>query len=135
MLKRVIVFFTIFISNCYAGATIKEFASDGCSGFPDGTFVQQNVWLECCLEHDKAYWMGGEYRERLEADKKLKECVKKVGKPIVAQMMLLGVRAGGTPYLPTKFRWGYGWPYMRGYKAISENEKEMIRKSFNNKID
>jgi len=27
--------------------------------------------------------------------------------------MFVGVRVGGTPYLPISFRWGYGWPYLR----------------------
>ena len=42
--------------------------------------------------------------------------------------MLAGVRVGGTPYLPTPFRWGYGWPYPRFYKELSEKETEMIEK-------
>jgi len=34
-----------------------------------------------------------------------------------------GVRIGGSPYWPTKFRWGYGWPYLRGYKPLTFEEK------------
>ena len=40
--------------------------------------------------------------------------------------MLTGVRVGGTPYLPTTFRWGYGWPYLRGYKPVTSEEKKQI---------
>lgn len=40
--------------------------------------------------------------------------------------MLAGVRVGGTPYLPTMFRWGYGWPYPRGYKALTDEERQQI---------
>ena len=45
--------------------------------------------------------------------------------------MLTGVRVGGTPRLPTKFRWGYGWPYLRGYKAVTPEEKEKIDTELN----
>ena len=107
---------------------IKPFVSDGCSMFPNGTLEQKELWLECCAEHDRAYWRGGTSEERLAADKKLEECVKSQGGPAIAKLMLQGVRAGGTPYLPTKFRWGYGWPWLRGYKALSKEEKELIQK-------
>jgi len=47
--------------------------------------------------------------------------------PEIAELMLAGVRVGGTPYLPTRFRWGYGWPYFfRGYKALAEDELKQI---------
>lgn len=39
--------------------------------------------------------------------------------------MFTGVRLGGTPYLPTSFRWGFGRPYLRGYKAITAEEKKI----------
>jgi len=41
--------------------------------------------------------------------------------------MLAGVRVGGSPYYPTPYRWGYGWPYARGYKALSDEEKAQVR--------
>jgi hypothetical protein len=41
--------------------------------------------------------------------------------------MLAGVRVGGTPFLPTTFRWGYGWPYPKLYGELSENELEQVR--------
>jgi hypothetical protein len=40
---------------------------------------------------------------------------------------LAGVRVGGTPYLPTSFRWGYGWSESRGYKALSDEEKRELK--------
>jgi len=115
---------------CLAGTTyadeIKPFSSDGCSAFPDGTLEQQDLWLKCCVDHDKAYWKGGTYQQRLDADENLRFCVADVGKPLIAKLMLAGVRVGGSPYLPAKFRWGYGWPYLRGYKALTEEEKVQI---------
>ncbi len=105
---------------------IKPFTSDGCSAFPNGTFQQNKLWLACCTAHDYTYWQGGTYKERLKADTELHHCVAKVGEPKIAKLMLAGVRVGGTPYLPTSFRWGYGWSYPRWYKALSEAEKKQI---------
>lgn len=121
---------TLVLLACLVGTTyadeIKPFISDGCSAFPDGTLEQQDLWLECCVDHDKAYWKGGTYQQRLNADENLRICVADVGKPLIAELMLAGVRVGGSPYLPAKFRWGYGWPYLRGYKALKEEEKVQI---------
>ena len=107
-------------------APIKPFTSDGCSSFPDGTFAHRELWLQCCTAHDLTYWQGGTYKERLAADKELQHCVAQVGQKHIADLMLAGVRVGGTPFLPTNFRWGYGWSYPRLYKALSADEKAQI---------
>ncbi len=107
---------------------LQPFTTDGCSVFPDGTYKQQSLWLNCCIRHDLAYWKGGSYQQRLEADQALRKCVTEIGEPEIAQLMLTGVRVGGSPYYPTFFRWGYGWPYLRGYRELSENEKAAVIK-------
>ncbi|NVJ61179.1 MAG: hypothetical protein HWE27_12365 [Gammaproteobacteria bacterium] len=112
---------TLLPSTVYS-QSLKPFSSDGCSLFPEGTPKQQKLWLNCCVEHDIAYWKGGTYLERLAADQALERCVAQVGEPGIAKLMLAGVRVGGTPYLPTKFRWGYGWSFGRGYDALTETE-------------
>jgi len=109
-------------------ADMAPFTSDGCSSFPDGTFAQQELWLACCEAHDYTYWKGGTYQDRIDADETLKACVAATGEPAIALLMLAGVRVGGTPYLPTKFRWGYGWPYLRGYKELTGEEVGHINK-------
>ena len=105
---------------------IRPFTSDGCSAFPDGTLSQQNLWLACCTAHDKAYWKGGTYEERLAADVALQQCVANVGEPDIANLMLAGVRVGGSPYLPANFRWGYGWKYPKPYRSLSNSELTQI---------
>ena len=110
-----------FCSFTSAG-DLNPFQSDGCSSFPDGTLKQNQLWLSCCTEHDKTYWKGGTYQQRIDADEALRACVEKQGEPEIAELMLTGVRIGGTPYLPTTFRWAYGWPYLRGYKALTDDE-------------
>lgn len=106
---------------------LKPFSTDGCSAFPDGTMKENTLWLSCCTAHDYEYWKGGTYNQRLEADKSLKQCVATNGKPAIALLMLAGVRIGGTPYLPTSFRWGYGWPYPRHYGALTKEELKQIK--------
>jgi len=107
---------------------LAPFTTDGCSDFPDGTPRHRELWLQCCIAHDKKYWMGGTYGERLKADMELRACVQSVGEPAIANLMLAGVRVGGSPYWPTRFRWGYGWPYPRGYRALTAEEQEQVRR-------
>jgi hypothetical protein len=112
--------------GCAPADEIAPFTSDGCSAFPDGTVQENELWLHCCTEHDRAYWIGGLREERAAADQALKDCVAEVGRPHIAALMLAGVRVGGTPYLPTRFRWGYGWPYPRGYEAVPDEVRRKL---------
>jgi hypothetical protein len=116
----------IFSSHAAQTDLIRPFTTDGCSAFPDGTITQKNLWLSCCTAHDRAYWKGGTYQQRLEADKELQQCVANVGEPDIGKLMLAGVRVGGSPYLPTNFRWGYGWKYPKPYGEFSNNETTNI---------
>ena len=106
---------------------LAPFTTDGCSEFPDGTPQHRDLWLRCCIAHDHKYWAGGTYDERLQADLELQQCVAKAGEPAIATLMLAGVRVGGSPWWPTRFRWGYGWPYSHGYRALSHEESEQVR--------
>ena len=106
----------LLIPSIVLGKDLKPFTTDGCSSFPDGNIEQQSLWVNCCIRHDLAYWKGGSSEQRLKADNELKTCVSRVGEPEIASIMLAGVRVGGSPFFPTAYRWGYGWPYLRGYK-------------------
>jgi hypothetical protein len=83
----------------------KHFQSDGCSCWFDGD------WVDCCVNHDLVYWMGGTRAERKVADIALRRCVSAKGQPFIAWTMYMGVRMGGVWWLPTSFRWGFGWNY------------------------
>ncbi|TCI03260.1 hypothetical protein EZV61_10285 [Corallincola luteus] len=123
--SQVIALLVLLLPNGFANTIeLKPFTTDGCSLFPDGTLMQRTLWLACCESHDIAYWMGGTSKQRVEADLALKQCVADIGEPMVAELMLNGVRIGGTPFLPTQFRWGYGWPYPRGYEPLTAKEKQ-----------
>ena len=128
-MPRYIVFGLCLLFSAGALAdTLRPFTTDGCSLFPDGLPNHKNLWLECCIEHDKAYWLGGTYAERKAADRALRRCVAQVKEPRIARLMLNGVRVGGSPYWFSSFRWGYGWPYERGYQPISPEERALAEK-------
>jgi hypothetical protein len=128
MTKSISSFILLLFIPCIAvGGDLKPFTTDACSSFPNGNIEHQSLWASCCVRHDLAYWKGGTYEERLEADNNLAACVSQVGEPEIAALMLAGVRVGGSPYYPTPYRWGYGWPYPRGYGALSKEEKQEVR--------
>lgn len=88
-----------------------DFSTDGCSVFLDAS------WVDCCVEHDKAYWCGGSAAERKRADRELRACVADVGHTALGWSMEKGVWMGGVPWLPSSWRWGYGWEdWPRGYE-------------------
>lgn len=105
---------------------LAEFKSDGCTLFPDQS--QSADWCRCCTAHDLAYWQGGSEDERLVADQKLRACVLAETKSVeLAELVFDGVRIGGLPILPTWYRWGYGWNYLRPAKPLSSKEQLMVR--------
>lgn len=118
----------LLAAGCSSRPRLKPYTTDGCSLFPDGTPEHKRLWLHCCEAHDRKYWLGGPKAERLSADRDLRACVAAVDRPKTGEWMLAGTRAGGTPYLPTGFRWGYGWRYFRGYKPLTEAEKKLVGK-------
>lgn len=115
----------ILISFSVTADELQPFTSDGCSLFPDGNLPGNDAWLHCCIAHDQAYWRGGTFQQRLDADYALRDCVVEAGHPEIAEMMLAGVRVGGGPISIAPYRWGYGWTMMRGYRPLSEEEKAL----------
>lgn len=107
-----------------AADSIAPFKTDGCSLFFDRSPVSQSDWCHCCVTHDIAYWRGGSEALRLAADQALATCVSSAtNNDALATLMYAGVRAMGSAHLPTWFRWGFGWPYGRGYKPLSQEEE------------
>ena len=106
---------------------LSPFHSDGCSLFPNGTPNSPNLWCGCCLAHDLVYWQGGTALDKEKADADLRHCVAAAaGSDVLAKLMEIGVKTGGTPQLPTPFRWGYGWTPKRGYLALTDKESEQV---------
>jgi len=84
----------------------KPFTSDHC------TFVREFDQATCCVEHDWRYWQGGTRKQRAEADRLFRECLKET-KHNHAWLRWFGVRVMGAGFLPTSWRWGYGWKWPR----------------------
>lgn len=106
---------------------LAPFSTDGCSLFPDGTFTNKTLWLDCCIEHDIAYWQGGTEEDRRNADQRLKDCIQeRTGDAALAQLVYDAVRTWGGPAFPTWYRWGYGWAYGRPYGPLSGFEREQV---------
>ena len=111
------------LGGCATGSSLQPFSTDSCSLFPDRAPLGQADWCGCCVAHDLAYWRGGSAAERLESDRVFKECVRTASRsPALAGTMYGAVRAGGVPWLPSPFRWGYGWDYGRLYRTLSLEE-------------
>jgi len=134
-------------------SVLAEFTSDGCSGGLSigwnhfsrqaGFFRERHgarpPWENCCVEHDRAYHIGGgvgltaaqSFSAREQADDELRECVLATEKERVDQLgaeydldgeqveelyktiagsMHMAVRLGGMPCTRLSWRWGYGWP-------------------------
>ena len=135
------------------GSVLAEFTTDGCSGglsvgwdyfaeqagFFRDRHGQRPPWENCCVEHDRAYHVGGGpgltpaqgYAARLRADDELRACVVETATDRrdqlraeygldddqvavlyeqIADSMDLAIRLGGMPCTGLSWRWGYGWP-------------------------
>ena len=102
---------------------VPENFKGGCSMFPDGAY------LDCCVEHDKAYYVGGSWTKRWRADKKLFKCVANARgwyHKIIAPVMWIGVRIGGVSWLPTPFRWGFGQKKSKNSRKLCESKCQNI---------
>jgi hypothetical protein len=109
-----------FLCVNHSVGELVPFVSDGCSMFPDGTLSEPTRWQHCCIVHDFAYYAGGPESAREAADHELQRCIGDAANQGLADLMYFGVRLGGTPSLPTPWRWGYGWTYdpLDGYRAL-----------------
>lgn len=116
------LFLLLTFYSCAISKPIKNFTSDGCSCFPEGTKVNKKAWEHCCLVHDSLYWQGGSRYERKQADSALCDCVAKAGYPKIAKKMYIGVRLGGGAFVPAPWRWGFGWNYGSGYQKKLEDK-------------
>ena len=98
---------------------LQPFTTDGCSGGMSWAWNKLTghapPWEDACVEHDMAYWAGGERDDRMEADCVLAEAVAKRSL-VIAGLMFIAVRIGGHPWLPFPWRWDYGMPWPRSYR-------------------
>ena len=128
LLLFVFAFFLLLCSGWTSAAGLRDFTSDGCSLFPDGTINDRTKWCGCCLQHDIAYWRGGTENDRKKADEALRDWVyERTKDKVLAETMYLGVLTGGHPAFPTWYRWAYGWDYGRGYQPLTRAEQKQVK--------
>jgi len=70
-----------------AGAR-RGFTYDGCTAVPDFDFG-----ADCCGEHD--FYYQAQCISRAEADRRLRECIRAKGYPLIAWSYWIGVRVAG----------------------------------------
>jgi len=106
----------------------KPFTTDGCSGgmswFWNNVLRRETPWRHACVVHDLQYWLGGTKDDRLHSDIRLFADVVKNGHSIIALLMFIAVRIGGSAYWPTSYRWGYRYGYLQ--QKYNKREKEGI---------
>lgn len=104
--------------------TDYDFVTDGCSGGLTRLWKKLRgidpPWNDLCKEHDRDYWQGGTVEQRRESDRRLMSGVVDNGHPIWAFFMWCCVRVGGVPWLPTSWRWGYGYRWPRRFFYTKE---------------
>ena len=119
-------FMALLLAACASPNRLDPVTTDGCSLFPNRSPFGEADWCHCCVVHDLVYWRGGTAETRLDADRELAACVQKTsGSALLANVLFTGVRIGGSPYLPTWFRWGYGWPFGRPYGLLTPQEEAL----------
>ncbi|WP_413578006.1 helicase [Bdellovibrio sp. HCB290] len=101
---------------------ILPFTSDGCSMSPNGPRDNPYAFLECCVQHDYAYWQGGTLAQKEQADLSFNACITEHSNETVGNIYYRAVSLGGGPQFNTPFRWGYGWNRHRGYKQLTSQE-------------
>lgn len=91
------------------------------------------------MVHDVSYWMGGEYKKKLAADKELRTCVSSESSNLLGTVMQTGVFFGGAATIPTTWRWSYGWNFVPnvfiGYKELDEEEYKEVLNQFETVIN
>ncbi len=120
-----------FKSQPYS-SEINSFVTDKCTLSPQSylPFTSNEGWTHCCIEHDIAHWAGGNEDARMQADKRLKQCMKNVKGP--AELFYRVVRVFGHPTQlmgNPKGRtspWGYGWNYYIGHDELTIDQKNSV---------
>ncbi len=103
------------------------FNYDGCTMFIEGPPSEPNKWADCCFEHDLFYWAGGVKKQRLAADRGLRQCFRDKGYPRLAELIYIAVRTGRISPLPFRGQqWGNAWSPYRNYRCLNSVDIQSI---------
>jgi len=96
-------------------AILHEVQTYHCANLPEKLAVEK--WGNCCSELDREYWRGGTFIAQREANSAFRTCLGDVYPesymPIIAYY---GLYAVSSPFVPTSWRWGYGWDFGHGFR-------------------
>ena len=106
---------SLFIFSDNSNNKLQTFTTDWCTLFPDGTYSNKNLWIECCIKHDKVYWKWWTWEEKINSDNALEKCVWNKGHKIIWKIMKYWVFIWWLPYFPTSFRWWYWWEKFKNF--------------------
>jgi hypothetical protein len=127
MFKVGLILFLTSLTLVIQASKLKQFDTDLCTFYREGTRSQPMLWANCCIKHDMAYWMAGARENRKNADLRLKSCVAKVAGDSQAQLMYRAVRLGRLS--PIRSKWGWGWPWEKGlrkrYEPLTKEQREL----------
>jgi len=90
---------------------LHSFRTDGCTAWPDR--IADHDFSQACLNHDIAYWAGGDEALKTRADEALMEEVavmSTLGAVIYGPLMYSAVKYGGDNAISILIgsKWGYG---------------------------
>ncbi len=124
---KLFIFTLVFLLtfSATAKASLKDFETDGCTYFVDGTPKNPSQWKECCTIHDMRYWFGGSLADQDVADLRLKSCVEKKSSAITAEAMYRAVRLGHYSPIKNKHAWSWGWITPRKRIPLNLEESEL----------
>lgn len=108
---------------------LRPFNTDGCSTSPDGLLLGEDakIWQKCCIEHDKAYWIGGSKELKMNADQQLEQCISRTGHANIGALYHQSVAIFGGPDSKKTYRWGYGWNMPKAYQTLADTELQQVR--------
>ncbi len=130
-MRTIIVFIFFSFGLQVSAADLKEFKTDNCTMFVDGTVKNPNAWKHCCVDHDLRYWFGGSKAERSLTDKRLRKCVRNTGHKYYAKLMYRSVRIGRHSPVKNKYKWGWGWTSKFDYRALTKEEVSIVNEKLN----
>lgn len=118
------------LSDDLMSVFVKPFETDLCTGYKEGTSKIPLLWADCCKEHDLYLWAGGKRKQRRQADRRLRQCVRDKGAPIHGITMWLGVRLGTLSPIKIKgHQWGNAWGSKVRREKLTPEEIESLHAS------
>ncbi|MCP4912383.1 MAG: hypothetical protein GY909_04635 [Oligoflexia bacterium] len=134
----------IGFSNSYAvegevqEKEMKAFYTDLCTGYPEGTRKEPNLWAHCCIKHDLAYWVAGTRDQRKLADKNLRSCVTEAAGKFQGNLMYYGIVVGHASPIKAKTAWGWAWDKKERKKfapLTEEQKEEALQKIYQSEVE